>query len=249
MKAGNRYCFIDSIRGFSVLSMVVYHAMYDIVAIYGADITWYFDTPGYIWQQSICWCFIFVSGICSQLGKKPLKHGIIVSLCGLIITAATLVFMPSQRIIMGVLSFLGLASLLMIPLAKATGKISAKLLFVLSALAFFATRNVNSGWFGFENIKLAAVPKSLYGIPGGFVLGFPPPSFYSSDYFSLIPWFFLFAAGYYFWKSSEKSITKTKLIYCDIPILGTIGRKSLIIYMLHQPVTMAALELISKIAS
>ena len=33
----------------------------------------------------------------------------------------------------------------------------------------------------------------------------------------------------------------------DIPLLGVIGRKSLIIYMLHQPLTMAVLEVVSKL--
>lgn len=246
MKSKSRYCLLDSIRGFSVLSMVLYHAMYDIVAIYGADVSWYFDTPGYIWQQSICWCFIFISGVCWQLGKNPLKHGFVVSLCGLVITAATFIFMPSQRIIMGVLSFLGLAALLMIPVSKVTKNFNPSILMVLSAAAFFATRNVNNGWFGFESIRIAQVPQWLYNIPGGFVLGFPKPQFYSSDYFSMIPWFFLFTAGYYFWKAASDKLKKSKAIYFDVPFLGAIGRKSLIIYMLHQPVTMAVLELVSK---
>lgn len=247
MKSKNRYCLLDSIRGFSVLSMVLYHAMYDIVAIYGADVPWYFDTPGYIWQQSICWCFIFISGVCWQLGKNPVKHGIIVSLCGLVITAATFIFMPSQRIIMGVLSFLGLAALIMIPIAKATRKLDPFALMILSAAAFFVTRNINNGWFGFESIRLAAVPQWLYEIPVGFIWGFPKPQFYSSDYFSLIPWFFLFAAGYYFWKAKADKLKKSKAIYYDMPVLGAIGRKSLIIYMLHQPVTIAVLELAALI--
>ena len=34
MKNGNRLYLLDSFRGFSVLSMIAYHALYDIVAIY-----------------------------------------------------------------------------------------------------------------------------------------------------------------------------------------------------------------------
>ena len=119
---------------------------------------------------------------------------------------------------------------------------------ILSVVLFFITRNVNIGWLGFENIMIAPVPKWFYSVPGGFILGFPDPEFCSSDYFSVIPWFFLYASGYYFWKTTVNKLKMYGAIYFDVPILGAIGRKSLIIYMLHQPITMAFLELVSKMS-
>jgi len=35
-------------------------------------------------------------------------------------------------------------------------------------------------------------------LPFSFVIGFPKNSFYSSDYFPILPWIFLGLAGYYF---------------------------------------------------
>ena len=245
MNAKNRLYLLDSMRGLSVISMVIYHAMYDIVAIYGVDVGWYFDTPGYIWQQSICWSFILISGICWGMGKAPLKRGIAVSLCGLVITAATFFFMPSQLIVMGVLSFIGAAMLLMIPVSKFAK--NSKVWFAASAALFFITRNINSGWLGFEKILIARLPSILYALPLGFVVGLPAPGFYSSDYFSLIPWFFLFASGHFGWQLVKNKASKSRLMQTDIPLLGVIGRKSLIIYMLHQPLTMAVLEVVSKL--
>ncbi len=243
MESKKRLYLIDSLRGFSVLSMICYHALYDIVAIYGADVGWYFDTPGYIWQQSICWSFILISGACWGMGRSPLKRGMIVSLCGLVITAVTYFFMPSQLIIMGILSFIGLAMLLMIPLSK-IAKERYGLWFAASVLLFLLTRNINRGYLGFESAVLTALPGELYRLPLGYVVGLPAPGFYSSDYFSLMPWFFLFAAGNFGWQLIKNKAEKTELLYKDIPLLGAIGRKSLPVYMLHQPVTMAAIELV-----
>jgi len=243
MRSKKRLYLIDSLRGFSVLSMVCYHAMYDIVAIYGADVDWYFDTQGYIWQQSICWSFILISGACWGMGRAPFKRGLIVSFCGLIITTATYIFMPSQLIVMGILSFIGAAMLLMIPVSKIAAK-NHGLSFAASAVLFFVTRNINSGYLGFEKILIAVLPQKLYDLPLGYIVGLPAAEFYSSDYFSLMPWFFLFAAGHFGWQLVKNSAEKADVFYSDIPLLGAIGRKSLMIYMLHQPVTMAVLEIL-----
>jgi len=242
MYSEKRLCLLDSIRGFSVLSMVIYHAMYDIVAIYKTTVDWYFDTPGYIWQQSICWTFILISGACWGMSKNPLKRGLMISGCGLIITAATWLFMPSQLIIMGILSFLGLAAIVMIPVSKISKGHPARGAMV-SFLLFLLFRNINKGFLGFEKLNLAEIPQILYHIPGGFILGLPSPDFWSGDYFSLLPWFFLFSAGYFMWQAIREKAVGIPLFYKDIPFLGAIGRKSLIIYMLHQPVTMVVLEL------
>ena len=242
-----RYYLLDSVRGFSVISMVLYHAMYDIVAIFGFDVSWYFKTPGHIWQQSICWVFIFISGVCWGMGKAPLKRGILFSLCGLVLTAATLIFMPSQLIIMGILSFMGAAYIVMIPFDKLVKK-NAHIWLVITVLLFFITKNINSGYLGFENIILGRVWQGLYQIPAGFILGLPNAGFYSSDYFALMPWFFLFAAGHLFWICFGEKIKKSDIIYHDIPILGMVGRKSLLIYMLHQPVIMAVLTIFLTIS-
>ena len=49
-----RYVLLDSIRGITLLNMILYHGMFDLVEIYGLHIPWFVDRPGYVWQQSIC---------------------------------------------------------------------------------------------------------------------------------------------------------------------------------------------------
>lgn len=233
-----RFGLLDALRGFSMISMVLYHAMYDLAAIYGFDAPWYFEMPGRIWQQSICCTFIFLSGMCHGLSRSPINNGAKISLCGLVISAVTLIFMPSQVIIMGVLSFLGLAAIIMVPLSKMLGKRPRIWFWVMSAL-FLLTRDINRGYLGAGGFRLCELPESLYSIPLGFVIGFVPSGFYSSDYFSLMPWFFLFAAGYCFWQMIKESGRVREFLQREIPLLSRIGRHSLIVYMLHQPIIMA----------
>ena len=67
---GNRYHALDSLRGLLILNMIAYHALYDVVYILNIPIFWYTGQAGYIWQQSICWGFILLSGFCFRLSRR-----------------------------------------------------------------------------------------------------------------------------------------------------------------------------------
>ncbi|MEA5134559.1 MAG: heparan-alpha-glucosaminide N-acetyltransferase [Candidatus Fimivivens sp.] len=246
MKRSARYTLLDAMRGISLLSMICYHATYDLVAIYGVQLPWYFDTPGYLWQQSICWSFILLSGISWHFGRSPLKKGLVISACGLLITLTTAIFMPSQIIIMGVLSFIGAATLLMIPVSRLFENIDPRLAAGVSAALFFASRNISRGALGFEGLTFMRIPRPLYTLPGGFIMGLPQAGFYSSDYFAIVPWFFLFSLGYFLWRCIEPNSHVQAAMRFDLPPLSMLGRRSLIIYLLHQPVIMLVLTLVMR---
>ena len=246
MRGTARYALLDALRGFSLLSMIAYHATYDLVALYGVRLPWYFDTPGYLWQQSICWSFILLSGVSWHFGRSPLRRGLLVSACGLGITLVTAWFMPSQLIVMGVLSFLGAATLLMIPLRRALQSVDPRLAAGVSAALFFVTRNVGHGYLGFERVNLLRLPDFLYTLPGGFFLGVPKAGFYSSDYFALIPWFFLFSFGHFLWCCFREDSRVKAALRLDLPALSILGRRSLIIYLLHQPLIMLVMTMIMR---
>ena len=76
--AGNkkRYEKLDDIRGIALLNMIAYHAAWDLVYIYGTDWGWYRSEGAYVWQQGICWTFIFLSGFCWSLGSHVWKREI-----------------------------------------------------------------------------------------------------------------------------------------------------------------------------
>ena len=68
-----RYAGLDTLRGVTLVSMMAYHACWDLVYIFGMDWDWYGSFGAYLWQQSICWTFILLSGYCVQLGRHRLR--------------------------------------------------------------------------------------------------------------------------------------------------------------------------------
>lgn len=110
--APGRYALLDELRGLDLVSMMLYHACWDLVFLFGVQMNWYAATPGHLWQQSICWVFILLSGFCVPLGHHTLRRGATVFGAGVLITAVTLLFMPEDRVVFGVLTLLGSAMLL-----------------------------------------------------------------------------------------------------------------------------------------
>lgn len=251
MSAGEtplRYHLLDTVRGICLLSMVAYHGMYDLVDIFRLPAPWYNEWPGYLWQQSICWTFILLSGMCWRLSHRHLKRGLLLVGCGAAITLVTWLVMPSQRILYGVLNLLGLSALLMIPLDKVFRRLPAWAGLLEALAVFFLTRNVSRGSLGFEGLVLCPLPAWLYATDVTAVLGFPSPTFWSTDYFPLLPWFFLYCAGYFLWGILSQSQRVKELLTRGVKPLSFLGRHSLVIYLAHQPALMGIFLLLGQLA-
>lgn len=89
-----RYHLLDELRGLDLISMMLYHGMWDVVFLFGIPQKWYIGRPGFLWQQSICWVFILLSGFCLPLGHHPFRRGAVVFGAGALVTAVTLLFLP-----------------------------------------------------------------------------------------------------------------------------------------------------------
>lgn len=232
-----RYHLLDGIRGIVLLSMIAYHFSWNMVYMYGAKWSWYRSTGAYIWQQSICWTFIILSGFCWSMGKHPFKRGLMVFGGGVLVTVVTIAVMPQNRVVFGVLTCIGSCMLLLIPLDKFLKKIPAETGALISFALFVLMRNINRGFLGFESWKLLALPRNLYQNLLTAYVGMPPVSFYSTDYFSLIPWFFLFVTGYFLYGVCKKyDWLRVEFLQTRIPAVDYLGKRSLLVYLLHQPV-------------
>lgn len=249
--ASGRYAALDSLRGICVLSMILYHAMYDYVAVLGHDVPWFFAPPGYFWQQSICWTFIFLSGFCWGFSRNHWKQGLVLTGCGCVVTLVTYFAMPSELIRWGVLTLLGLSTLLLACFHLLAERMKLRCPawagLLLSALLFFLTKQVPLGFLGFGSLLLCPLPSALYSTPFLAVLGLPGPGFTSSDYFPLVPWFFLFLAGHFLWKLVREKEALMEKLRPSLRPLAFIGRHSLLIYLLHQPLLFGLFSLVQMI--
>ena len=259
-----RYWILDEIRGITLCSMILYHTVWDLVYIFGYNWNWFRSDMAFLWQQSICYTFILLSGFCFSLGKKKFQRGLVVFGAGALISLVTEMFMPHNRIRFGVLTLLGSCMLLVALTEKVFEKLKQKRNkeigetnavnaskpmagVVISISLFVLTRRINYGVLGIGNITLARIPRVLYNLGDlGNFLGFTEQTFFSTDYFSLFPWLFLFLTGYYcYWWMERKQWVQRMAA----PSLGAwwrpIGRHSLIIYLLHQPVVYGLLYLLA----
>lgn len=239
-----RYELLDSIRGVALLNMIIYHGIWDLVYLFGFDWKWYRSEGAYIWQQGICWVFIFLSGFCWALGKQQLKRGIQVCFAGILISIATLLFMPENRVMFGILTMLGSCMLLWVPLDKILKKIMPGAGAIGSMFLFLAVKNINMGYIGFEGWIFLKLPESWYQNLVTAYLGFPSGAFQSTDYFSLFPWVFLFGAGYFLYRYVEEKNMLKLLEKERLPLAKVLGRHSLWIYMIHQPALFLCFSLI-----
>lgn len=242
-----RYAILDNLRGLILISMVVYHAVWDLVYIFDYDWKWYESDIAFLWQQSICWGFILLSGFCFPLGRHKLKRGLTVFGAGALVSLVTYVAMPENIVIFGVLTMLGSAMLLMIPIEKILVKCNSVIGLCVVFALFVITRNINDGTLGFGPWEICELPEAWYANLFTAYLGFMPRGFFSTDYFSIFPWLFLFMAGYFLHGIFARKNMLERFDHKEIKVLGWLGRHSLLIYMLHQPVIYAVLFVICRV--
>ncbi|MCR5501830.1 MAG: DUF1624 domain-containing protein [Lachnospiraceae bacterium] len=261
-----RYGLFDTIRGITLLSMILFHTCWDLCYL-GLGVTedFLYGPGAYLWQQSICWTFILLSGFCFSFGHHPVRRGLLELGGGILITAVTYFVIPDALDLFGVLWMLGSSTLVLAGAVSLKGAVSqrsaesslsgkrvkASAGLIISFLLFFLTRNVNRGALGFEGLEFIKLPESLYRNYLTAFLGFPFRGFYSSDYFSFIPWFFLYLTGYFLHKAvfadKKESLSEKSLFMREIRPLSFPGRHSLFVYMIHQPVIYGITALIALI--
>ncbi len=216
--------------------MILYHGAWDLVYIAGINWPWYHSRGAFFWQQSICWTFIMLSGFCVPFSRHLWKRGIIVFCSGLLVTAVTVLFLPENRVIFGVLTLIGSAMLILAAARPALDGAKALPGLAVCAYLFFLTRWINSGFLSPVPGVRVFLPLTLYRGSAATWLGFMEPGFVSADYFSLIPWIFLYLCGYFLCRClQEKKVTYHPVFKTDILPFSFLGRHSLIIYLLHQP--------------
>lgn len=237
-KNDNRIFMLDELRGFAILCMLVHHTFLDVGDVLGLQ--WGYDVfDALCTVQPIFWAiFIVISGMCSRLSRNTVKRGIAVLCAGLVITLVTAVIMPlfgfiGAEIYFGILHCLGVCMIVTGLLMPVINKINPKIGAAMSLCLFFFTYGINTRTFLFGLIKL---PESWYRYDFLAPLGVYSDSFVSADYFSLIPWIFMFFFGAFLGKYAKDGALPRTMYKQRSRFLCLVGRNSLWIYLLHQPV-------------
>lgn len=231
-----RYHLIDSLRGLAVVNMVLYHFLFDVYILQGFDPNWRSIPAVHLWQQGICWTFLLVSGLSFHLGRRHWRDSFVLSGCGVLVTVVTLLAEPEEAIWCGVLTLLG-AALFLTELARPLlERIPAPAGGIGSFAVFLLTRSLQQGVIALGGVPICRVPETLYRRGLMTVLGFPGPGFYSSDYFPILPWLFLYLTGYFLGRILLRE--PPRWLSRSVHGLDWLGRHSLLVYLIHQPVAM-----------
>lgn len=191
--------------------------------------------------------FILISGLCCNLSHSNLKRGLKLLVVALLLSVVTYFLGKDVFISFGILHMLSLCMILCGLVYNLIKKINPLVGMLTCVLLYIFTSSVQLGIFGIRNVFKIYIPKGLYDIGILFPFGIYNSSFYSADYFPMFPWMFAFFfgvflglgifSGKYTLSKYSKSGILENLVYKDyVPFLSFMGRNSLLIYIIHQPV-------------
>lgn len=233
---------VDALRGLAMLAVIWYHTLWDLVNLYDISISWFASDLGFAVQRTIRWCFVLIAGFCFSMGSRPVKRGLMLIGCSVVVTGAS--YIVGSPIIFGILTFLGIASLLGALWKWITGNKSAT--FWRSCLGFAVCLALGLWTVNVEIRRMwgVSLPGSWYANYLTAFLGFPHLAFESSDYVPLIPWIFAYGMGYYLYGIMKSRQWLGVLGKGRIKPLEFMGRHSLLIYLAHQPIVYGVLMLV-----
>jgi len=243
---------LDALRGVAILMMIAYHTLFDL-CYFGSDSFSPIILSSFLvilFQRVTASLFIVIAGISIALSlhvlsttttKTPNRHflnrTLFLGVVALLITVATWIYPHDWFISFGIIHLLAVSTLI-IPFFF---NFSDKTNLIIAATIILV------GSFILPNIYVNA--------PFLFPIGLITPDYSALDFFPILPWFGVFLAGFVIGKKLIS--TNSKLVDITIihptnktfqSLLAFLGRNSLIIYLIHQPlilVLLAILEIIS----
>jgi uncharacterized membrane protein len=231
MNGRERIQSIDALRGLCVVLMCAHHLLYDLTEVLNAPWVIFsnpvFDALHFVFAGT----FIALSGVSSRFSRSNIKRGIKVLICAAVVSLVS--WLMRSPILFGVLHFLGAAMIFYGLTGRLWEKLTGPVLPVCCVLLTAATSGLAGG----------RVTDIRWLWPFGIVY----PGFFSGDYFPIFPWIFVFLLGTWAGAKIKEGRFPKKFYTLSPPLLPAVGRRALIIYMLHQPVLYGLTLLAGKI--
>jgi uncharacterized membrane protein len=229
--AGRRVKAVDALRGVAILAMVAYHFAFDL-RFYGITRSDFEGDPFWLAARAaIVTSFMLLVGLSLRLaheagvpGRRFAGRIALIAACALAATIASYLVFPQRFIYFGILHCIAVASMLARPLAVRPG-----LAFALGVAAIVAGLSLShpffdsraTSWLGFNTVK--------------------PPT---EDFVPLFPWLGVVLVGIGVGASLSRRAFAPVAAFGRAPrALRWLGRHSLAVYMVHQPLLLGVLWL------
>lgn len=236
-----RIWFLDELRGFAVLCMICYHAFFTAGYVFGSAAGVYYFNYFMAAEPFFAGLFMFISGIVCNFSHSNLARGGKLFVLAMGVTLATWLFDPADTVAFGVLHFLAVCMILAGLAKPALDRMNFSWMpLLLCAALYLLTRGVQEGFLGPCAALSLPLPAALYRTNWLAPLGFHNAAYVSSDYFPMLPWIFVYAAGVWIGKLAKAGKFPAAWYRPHVPQLTWVGRHALILYLVHQPVIVAS---------
>ena len=238
-----RILMIDTLRGVALLAMASYHFTWDLEFFSYHDQGTVTQGLWKVYARLIASSFLFLAGISLVLAHYPnirwrsfWKRFAIVAGAAAAISIATLIALPNEWIFFGILHGIAVASLVGLAFVRLPPLVSG------GAAALIVALMVIDGYVAPGSLRSAVFdPKYLAW------LGFAQTPPRSNDFVPLFPWLAALLAGVFVARLAIRRqwLTTLSRVQARPNLLTRAGRHSLLIYLLHQPVLIAIVYLLS----
>lgn len=231
-----RYIEIDFYRGVAILMMILFHALFDL-NLYQITSLPIFTNPFWlVYRETGVFIFMSVSGFCLFLEHhKKIRWKAFwirffkLMAAGGLITLATYYYNPTKTIWLGILQFFAGASLLGLFFLKFQ-KSNLILGILIVALGFIGNANEAKNFIH----------------PGFTWLGFGTMQLETFEIFPLIPFFGYYLIGiylgqYFLGHKEDYFILKLNGQSSGVRFTSFMGKHSLLIYLIHQPILVGSI--------
>ena len=241
---------MDELRGVAVFCMIFYHGFYTVGFLFGNYWGLFFFRFFMPAEPFFAGLFMFISGIACNLSHSNLSRGLKLLALALGVTLVTRLVVPEDVITFGILHFLAVCMILAGLLMKYVDRSRFSWIPVaICVLLYFMTKNIQFGYLGPGGPLKLPLPGMLYATNWLAPLGFHNRAFQSADYFPILPWIFVYAAGVFVGKLAKAGKFPTSLYRSRAPFFSWFGRHALILYLAHQPVIYGVCLLIQTLAA
>ena len=226
-----RIYLLDILRGLSVLAMIFYHFFWDLGFFKFIDLEMITQGLPLLFAQSVGASFLIISGISSRLlylsdnfiAKFVKRLYKLIFIC-IVITTVTFFFDKNSYIFFGILHLLATCSVLGLLLSMVRNNFFLFFFFILS---LFVSLN-----------------EITFNLPSYFSwIGFNKEVPVSNDFYPLFPWITFYLFGLWVFQPVRSYLRKYTKENTNLPddnsaftFLQFLGRNSLTVYILHQPI-------------
>ena len=237
-----RITIIDYFRGIALIYMAIYHFLFDMAFIVPTKwgLAAYHANDNYIIFDTSS--FILLAGISCAFSRSNLKRGGRLLAVAMAFTLVTAFVFPGEAIYFGILHLMSTGMILYGAFDEYFKKIPAAVMIPVCVVIFTLTYCIDKGFVGIKGLFEIRLPEELLANNLLYPFGILKGGFMSVDYVPLLPWLFLLLGGAYIGGIIVKYRDKLpSFCYANpLPWLGFIGRHTLIVYILHQPIILAA---------